>query len=49
MRPPGYSVAFRQFTDGTLGPPPHSLAGVGHCDVNRMSGDIFNHVVSELP
>src|SRR5205807_2121569 len=44
--PPGYSVAFRQFTDGVLGPEPHSLPGVGRCDVNRMSREIYAHLVS---
>jgi len=43
--PPGYTVAFRQFTDGQLGPEPHSFAGIGACDGNRMSRAIFNHLV----
>lgn len=39
--PAGYSVAFRQFTDGVVGPTPHEVAGVGTCDVNRMSHTMF--------
>lgn len=39
--PPGYECVFRQFTDGVIGPEPHTLSGVGDCDVNRMSADMF--------
>lgn len=42
--PPGYTVAFRQFTDGLAGPEPHSFAGIGACDGSRMSRQIFNHM-----
>lgn len=44
--PPGYECAFRQFTDGTLGPEPHELLGVGQCDVNRMSTNMLGHLTS---
>lgn len=47
--PPGYAVAFRQFTDGVMGPEPHHLPGVGLCDVNRMSPMVFRAVTSEQP
>lgn len=35
--PPGYACVFRQHTDGVTGTPPHSIPGVGECDVNTMS------------
>lgn len=44
--PPGYACAFRQFTDGTLGPEPHTLVGVGQCDINTMSAQMFKHLTS---
>lgn len=47
--PPGYTTAFRQFTDGINGPEPHSLPGVGVCDVNRVSVQVFRHLLHELP
>jgi GH25 family lysozyme M1 (1,4-beta-N-acetylmuramidase) len=40
--PPGYVCVFRQYTDGTVGPEPHGFAGIGSCDGNRMSKDIYN-------
>lgn len=39
--PAGYECCFRQFTDGTLGPFPHTLPGVGQGDVNRMNSIMF--------
>lgn len=27
-----------QYTDGVNGPPPHSINGVGHCDINSFQG-----------
>jgi len=39
--PRGYTCCFRQSTDGVVGPPPHSLPGIGRCDVNRMSNAMF--------
>ena len=27
-----------QFTDGEVGPPPHTVPGVGHCDINSYAG-----------
>ncbi len=39
--PHGYECVFRQFTDGVQGPEPHSLPGVGECDLNRMSLAMF--------
>lgn len=47
--PPGYSVAFRQFTDGTFGPGPHSLPGVGQCDISRISPAIMANAIHLLP
>lgn len=35
--PQGYGLFGRQFTDGFIGPEPHSLAGVGRCDVSYLS------------
>ena len=44
--PHGYECVFRQFTDGIVGPEPHSLDGVGVCDVNRASPAMMNHLTS---
>ena len=43
--PPGYEVMFRQYTDGIVGPEPHTFAGIGRCDGNRMSHATFNHLL----
>lgn len=29
-----------QYTDGTVGPPPHSVNGIGNCDRDQFNGDI---------
>lgn len=29
-----------QYTDGTTGPPPHSVSGVGNCDRDQFNGDM---------
>ena len=29
-----------QYTDGSVGPPPHSVAGVGNCDRDQFNGDM---------
>jgi lysozyme len=29
-----------QYTDGTVGPPPYSVAGVGNCDRDQFNGDM---------
>jgi lysozyme len=39
--PAGYECAMRQTSDGVFGPEPHSIQGVGECDVNRMSNGMF--------
>lgn len=44
--PPGFTCIFRQFTDGIVGPEPHYFAGIGQCDGNYMSVDVFNHLDS---
>lgn len=43
--PPGYECVFRQYTDGVVGPEPRAFAGIGHCDGNRMSNDIYRHLL----
>ena len=43
--PPGYECVFRQYTDGVVGPEPHRFAGIGACDGNRMSFDIYKHLL----
>lgn len=43
--PPGYECVFRQYTDGLIGPEPRTFAGIGRCDGNRMSRDIYNHLL----
>lgn len=47
--PAGYRVAFRQFTDGVHGPEPHSLPGVGVCDVNRAVGGTWREILRNTP
>lgn len=42
--PFGSTLWARQFTDGTTGPGPHSLPGIGQCDVSRMSMNTFHQV-----
>lgn len=42
--PPGYQCVFRQFTNGFEGPGPHSFAGIGRCDGNRMNRAILQHL-----
>lgn len=44
--PPGYVCVMRQFTDGVFGPEPHSLPGVGQCDVNVLRGAFWQRVLS---
>ncbi|MGH2876222.1 MAG: GH25 family lysozyme [Solirubrobacteraceae bacterium] len=47
--PPGMTVAFRQFTDGELGPDPHELPGVGRCDVNEARGATWLEILAHTP
>jgi len=49
MAPHGYEVAFRQFTDGVHGPGPHSLPGVGVCDVNQARGSTWREILATSP
>jgi lysozyme len=42
--PPGYTCVFRQLSDGLAGPFPHTVPGVGQCDVNTMSLPMFDTV-----
>lgn len=41
---PGHELVLRQFTDGFVGPGPHSLPGCGQCDVNLMHGSVLASV-----
>lgn len=43
---PGHTCVLRQFTDGVLGPDPHSLPGVGQADINIMRGQFARTVLS---
>lgn len=43
--PPGYECVFRQYTDGIVGPDPRWFAGIGRCDGNYMSRDIYRHLI----
>jgi len=37
--PPNWSFVWLwQFTDGDVGPQPHSMDGIGHCDINSYAG-----------
>lgn len=42
--PEGYEWAFRQYTDGVMGPRPHTFAGIGECDGSYMTQAMFNHL-----
>lgn len=44
--PGGYRVAFRQYTDGHLGPEPHSYAGIGNCDGNRIDPQLYARMLA---
>lgn len=39
-----YTVMLRQFTDGVTGPEPHSFAGVGECDGDIMSREVYERL-----
>lgn len=47
--PNGYTVVLRQFTDGILGPMPHSLAGVGRCDISIVRPPLLARTRVERP
>lgn len=47
--PPGYGVFARQQSDGSVGPGPHSLPGVGFCDVNVLRRRAFAAITNRLP
>jgi lysozyme len=36
----------RQFTDGSVGPEPHSMPGVGRCDVSTLNRRTFGRLVA---
>ena len=40
-----------QYTDGNLGPQPHSVGGIGNCDRDKFNGDVdaLNKLWSALP
>jgi lysozyme len=39
--PPAWSTfTMWQYTDGSLGPPPHKVSGIGLCDRNKFNGDL---------
>ena len=40
-----------QYTDGNLGPQPHSVAGIGNCDRDKFNGDVnaINKLWGVLP
>jgi lysozyme len=42
---PGHTCVLRQFTDGVLGPEPHTLPGVGRCDISIMRGQFARTVL----
>ena len=45
--PAGGLCVMRQSSDGTFGPEPHEIAGVGRCDVNHLRGGFAARVLSE--
>ena len=39
--PPAWATwTLWQYTDGSVGPEPHSVAGIGHCDRDKFNGDL---------
>lgn len=44
--PKGYRIAFRQYTDGQYGPGPHSYAGIGVCDGNRIDPKLYQEMLA---
>lgn len=42
--PKGYTVMFRQYTDGIAGPGPHSFAGTGVCDGDTMDRSVYGRL-----
>ena len=39
--PPAWTTwTMWQYTDGAIGPEPHSVEGIGHCDRNKFNGDL---------
>lgn len=39
--PPAWSTwTVWQYTDGAVGPEPHSVEGIGHCDRDKFNGDV---------
>lgn len=47
-RNPRYQTArviFRQYTDGVVGPEPHTFVGIGQCDGNYMDHDANVHML----
>lgn len=47
--PRGYTVAFRQSSDGVRGPGPHELPGVGRCDVDEARGSTWRQIMVRTP
>lgn len=47
--PKGYTVLFRQYTDGVSGPGPREFAGIGRCDGNRMTPQAFDEITRHRP
>lgn len=45
--PKGGVCVMRQSSDGVFGPEPHSLLGVGQCDVNHLRGGFAANVLSQ--
>lgn len=43
---PGHICVMRQFTDSVHGPTPHSVPGVGPCDVDVMRGEFAQKVLA---
>jgi lysozyme len=43
---PGHECVLRQFTDGGVGPEPHSLPGTGRCDISIMRGRFAQDVIA---
>lgn len=44
VAPKGYTVLLRQYTDGIIGPQPHSFAGIGACDGDYMSRELHERL-----
>lgn len=44
--PAGYACVARQYTDGQFGPQPRFAAGIGICDMSRLSWPMYRNIIT---